>query len=371
MTPDSLSPPRRFVGRANELEAMAAHLLGESTEGADGQVLVHGAAGAGKTALVAEFAQRHMAEFPGGIHYLPSLADLDTPEEARHAAEITSDHFEPRSPALVVVEEISDANPVAASEFVQELRRRRPRARIVFTSQMALEMPNGWLSLALGGLSDSEMWTLLQERGLGTGELSVLLAQAKGNPLLATTIAELASRGEGLEQLLARLEPTTYSGLLGPDGRPLNPGEQPPESVGVQLRSANADLLARIRQDPDHVYSLSSREFEEFVAALYEKHGFEVELTPASRDGGVDLYAVRYEPYGKVLTVVECKQNSPHRPVGVEMVRSLHGAVEDKGASVGVLATTSSFTAGAKALQQRHRFRLALQDWFDLQDMLD
>jgi hypothetical protein len=100
------------------------------------------------------------------------------------------------------------------------------------------------------------------ERGLGTGELGVLLAQARGNPLLASMIAELASRGEGLEQLLARLEPTTYSGLLGPDGRPLNPGEQPPESVGVQLRSANADLLARIRQDPDHVYSLSSREFE-------------------------------------------------------------------------------------------------------------
>ena len=350
---------------------MAAHLLGEPTEGASGQVLVHGAAGAGKTALVAEFAQRHMTEFPGGIHYLPSFAELNTPEEARRAAEITSDHFEPRSPALVVVEEVSNANPIAASAFVRELRRRRPHTRIVFTSQMALEMPNGWLSLALGGLSDPEMQTLLQGQGLEAGELGVLLSQARGNPLLATTIAELASRGEGLEHLLARLEPTTFPGVLGPDGRPLDPGEQPPESVGVRLRSASTDLLVRIKQDPGHVYSLSSREFEEFVAALYEKHGFEVELTPASRDGGVDLYAVRYEPFGKVLTVVECKQNAPHRPVGVEMVRTLHGAVEDKGASVGVLATTSSFTAGAKALQQRHSFRLALQDWFDLQDMLD
>ncbi len=103
---------------------------------------------------------------------------------------------------------------------------------------------------------------------------------------------------------------------------------------------------------------------------LYEKHGFEVELTPPSGDGGLDLYAVRYESYGKVLTIVECKRNAPDRPVGVELVRSLYGAVEDKGASIGVLATSSSFTAGAKSLQEKHKFRLALQDWFRLQDML-
>jgi restriction system protein len=369
MPPDRLLPPRNFAGRVSELDLLASNLLASPAADATGQVFLHGPTGVGKTALAAEFAHRHMADFRG-VHYLPSLTELDTPEDAARAAEITADHFEPQSRALIVVEDVSDADPIGTSVFVQTLRDMRSRARFILTSRMALVMPNRWLDIALGGLPDAEMTALLGEQDLGAADIHALLSRAGGNPLLAMTIADLARRGEGLEQLLARLDPATYPGILGPDGRPLGPEGQPPEPVEVALRAMSAELLESIKQDPNRVHALSSRGFEEFVAALYEKHGFEVELTPASRDGGFDLYAVRYEPFGKVVTIVECKRNAPHRPVGVELVRSLYGAVEDKGASVGVLATTSSFTSGAKALQERHGFRLALQDWFDLQDML-
>lgn len=57
--------------------------------------------------------------------------------------------------------------------------------------------------------------------------------------------------------------------------------------------------------------------------------------------------------------------------LGVEMVRSLRGAIDDHGASVGVLATTSSFTAGQKRFSSATAFGWRCQDWFDLQDMLD
>ena len=362
-----LPAPANFVGRERELDLLTSHLTKET----GGLALVHGPVGVGKTALVEAFAQRHLAHFSGGVQYLPSAGNaLSSAAEAEHAAGIMIDHVAPQRPGLVVVEEVASADPGGAAAFVATIRQSRPGLGIVFTSQLELFMPGDWLDLPLQGLPDHEIERLLHEFDLREGDLPLLLSRVHGNPLLASTIAGLARRGEGLEQVLARLSPVTYSGLLGPDGRPLDPEGAPTAAIGNQIRAVRVDLISRIEQDPDQVYAMSSREFEELVAAIYEKHGFDVELTPASNDGGVDLYAVRYEPYGKVLTVVECKRNAAHRPVGVEIVRSLHGAVDDKGASVGVLATTSSFTAGAQEFQQRHAFRLALQDWFDLQDML-
>jgi restriction system protein len=363
--------PSGFIGREEELQQLTAHLLGES--GPDGERLafVHGPSGVGKTALLQEFAGRHLAEFDGGIQYLPSFdAEFEAIEDVEEAASVMAEHLDPRGRGLFVIEEVTEADPIKAGVFVRILLRKRPGARIVLTSQLPLVLPKRWLNLQLQGLPDPELEALLDEHHLREDDLRRLLSRVAGNPLLASTIAGLARQGQGVEELLARLDPATYSGLLGPDGRPLDPTAPPPESMGIRLQAIAGDLVDRIERDPNQVYGLSPREFEELVAAIYEKHGFEVELTPSSNDGGVDLYAVRYEPFGKVLTVVECKRNSPRRPVGVEIVRSLHGAVEDKGANVGVLATTSSFTAGARAFQQRHDFRLALQDWFSLQDML-
>lgn len=232
-------------------------------------------------------------------------------------------------------------------------------------------MPGDWLDVEVGGLAEPDIATLLRGQvDLGDDDLWSLASRMQGSPLLASAIAQMATRGDGLDELLGRLEPAAYSGLLGSDGRPLSPHSQPAELVEVQFRAVNADLLARIGARPELMHELTPQQFEEFVAELYERHGFKVELTPASRDGGVDLYAVRYESFGSYLTVVDCKRYAPHRPVQVKLVRELYGVVQDKGASVGVLATTSSFTAGAKELQERHRYRLALQDWFDLQDML-
>ncbi|HKO37456.1 MAG TPA: restriction endonuclease [Solirubrobacterales bacterium] len=360
-------PPIKFVGRAEELEVLASTLLGEQ---GTGKVFAYGPPGVGKTALVTEFTYSHLTAFPGGVHHFPSAAMLDQPEEAIRTAEITADHFEPESDALIVVEEVTSSDPIGVAAFVGTLQNRRPGTKFIFTSRLQLLLPPDWVTVQLEGLPPDDLTILLSDQGVAEAELGMLLAHCQGNPLLAMTIANLARQGEGVEQLLSRLGPTSYPGLLGPDGRPLDPHSRSLESVGRGVRAVSEDLMARVKQDPDQVHSLTSRQFEEFVAALYEKHGFEVELTPATGDGGVDLYAVRYMPFGKMLTVVECKRNAPHRRVGVELVRSLHGALEDKGASIGVLATTSSFTSGAKAYQDRHAFRLRLQDWFALQDMM-
>lgn len=371
MTEPTPNEPSMLVGRVRELDTLARHLL-PGTEAKSFGALVHGQFGVGKTALVQEFVRRYGDLFPAGVQYSPTLpSKLGESEEVEEEAAILAGNLRPQGCGLVVLEDIERSSPPHIDAVTRKVRQRRPQTRFILTSRQRLPMPGDWLDVEIDSLTDPDIAALLRGQvDLGDDDLQSLASRMQGSPLLASVIAQMSARGEGLDELLGRLEPATYSGLRGPNGRPLSPDSQPAELVKVQFRAVNAELLARIGAQPELMRELTSRQFEEFVAELYERHGFKVELTPASRDGGVDLYAVRYEAFGSYLTVVDCKRYAPHRPVQVKLVRELYGAVQDKGASAGVLATTSSFTTGAKALQERHRYRLALQDWFDLQDML-
>ncbi len=72
--------------------------------------------------------------------------------------------------------------------------------------------------------------------------------------------------------------------------------------------------------------------------------GYEVSVTPQSRDGGKDLYAAMKSSLGSFLYVVECKLFAPNRPVGVQIVRNLYGMVEAERATAGIVVSTSSFS---------------------------
>jgi restriction system protein len=96
----------------------------------------------------------------------------------------------------------------------------------------------------------------------------------------------------------------------------------------------------------------------------------EVELTPATRDGGKDILAYMDTPVGKLLSLVETKQHNKNRPVGVSLVRSLYGTVVDHQASSGMLVTTSRFAKPAKQFQEKHRYQLELKDYGDVVNWL-
>jgi restriction system protein len=129
-----------------------------------------------------------------------------------------------------------------------------------------------------------------------------------------------------------------------------------------------ADEIAQVlRHSVDH---LSPRRFEELVTEMYRRAGFEVELTPASGDGGVDVYAVRRHDLGSTPTVVQAKRYKPGLKVEASVVRELYGTVNLQDASAGVLITTSTFQPGAEALAAQHRYRLSLRNYASLQQML-
>jgi restriction system protein len=157
--------------------------------------------------------------------------------------------------------------------------------------------------------------------------------------------------------------------ILGPDGRPLQEAGGL-RKVELSVREVNDALIAELAARPESIRQLSPRKFEELVAELYSRSGFTVELTQASWDGGVDIYAHQRAPFGSFLTVIDCKRYREDRPIGVGLVRSLHGVVMDTKASAGVIATTSYFTKGAKDFQQKWENRIGLQDFASLKRML-
>jgi molybdopterin converting factor small subunit len=140
--------------------------------------------------------------------------------------------------------------------------------------------------------------------------------------------------------------------------------------IEVHVQAIADELIRWLSRRPELLYQLRPRQLEELMAELYEREGFEVELTPETHDGGVDLFLVKHTPFGRLLTLVDTKRHAPDRPVGVGVVRQLFGVVEAKRASAGVVTTTSFFSASARRFQEEVPFRLGLQDFLDVHKML-
>lgn len=132
--------------------------------------------------------------------------------------------------------------------------------------------------------------------------------------------------------------------------------------VRIDLGLINAELIRHLASHPEQMRSLRPRAFEELVAELFRSAGYDVLLTPKTRDGGLDFRAYRKEPFGTVLTLVECKRYR-EKKVGVGIVRGLYGVLGRENAPYGVVVTTSFFTRDAIAEHRQIRTRMSLADY--------
>jgi CheY-like chemotaxis protein len=128
-----------------------------------------------------------------------------------------------------------------------------------------------------------------------------------------------------------------------------------------------SNILDSIVRNPMDLLSMSPRQFEEFVAGIWEGFGYQVELTARTRDQGRDVIAIR-NAEARLRFLIECKRYSPDNKVGIGIVRSLYGVVRDENATKGILATTSTFTKDAKKFIDRHIWEL---EGYDFQNILN
>lgn len=89
--------------------------------------------------------------------------------------------------------------------------------------------------------------------------------------------------------------------------------------------------------------------FESFCADLFYHLGYQVQTTPASRDGGFDL---KLEKNG-LTYLVECKCYSLNHHVGRPAIQKLYGANSLQHADIMVMVTTSDFTSDAIEFSQQ------------------
>ena len=140
--------------------------------------------------------------------------------------------------------------------------------------------------------------------------------------------------------------------------------------VRIDLEDVNDDLIEYLATHPERMRDMHPRKFEVLVAELFKSKGYDVTLTPQTRDGGVDIYALRRDELGTVLVLIECKRYAVHQKVGVEIVRGLYGVVGQKHATKGLVATTSYFSSDAKEFHKDVQYHLELTDYDKLCAML-
>jgi len=96
------------------------------------------------------------------------------------------------------------------------------------------------------------------------------------------------------------------------------------------------------------VQGLGDYEFEQFVAELWGRIGWETEVTQASADAGIDVIATKEKPYPQ-KKVIQAKRYSDNTTVGakdIQQYASLQHQVE--GADSVIVVTTSRFTGPAE-----------------------
>lgn len=130
------------------------------------------------------------------------------------------------------------------------------------------------------------------------------------------------------------------------------------------------EILQNIQEQPEQLFDLTPRQFEEVIAELLANFGWDVSLTRPTKDGGYDILAVNRDSSGLETTwIVECKKYRPGNKVGVEIVRSLSGVKAHLGVSNALLVTSSEFSKGSKQLADS-RYDLHLIEYFDLLNWL-
>lgn len=132
------------------------------------------------------------------------------------------------------------------------------------------------------------------------------------------------------------------------------------------LRVVDSEILRRLKAHPNELHELKPRQFEELVCDILVRHGWRIELTPASKDGGYDIVGISGSAGGVTSSwLIECKKYAQENKVGVAVVRALCGVKEEVKVANAMIVTTSTFTSGARSMGAS-RWDLSLRDHQDV-----
>ncbi len=116
-----------------------------------------------------------------------------------------------------------------------------------------------------------------------------------------------------------------------------------------------------------YLLALTPDQFEELLARIYRQTGYDVRVTPATRDQGIDVIAHKQDALNPECIAIQCKN---HRaPIGRPDAQRFLGAVTDPKYSQAILVATAGFTHDCEEFA-RKQGRLKLVDGQHLCDLM-
>lgn len=131
-------------------------------------------------------------------------------------------------------------------------------------------------------------------------------------------------------------------------------------------------VLQKIQRKLITLDDLGWREFEKLIARMLESDGYNIELMQGSKDGGVDVVAIKdLGDVGLFKSIWQAKKHRLDRKVGLSLVRELADTRLEHGASKAIIVTTSYLTSGALDRVERDRYLLGKVDRTDLDKWIE
>ncbi|MBN8649779.1 MAG: restriction endonuclease [Cytophagales bacterium] len=128
-----------------------------------------------------------------------------------------------------------------------------------------------------------------------------------------------------------------------------------------QLDYFDSTVYELLIKNPELLKTLDWRIFEEMLADILKTFGYTIELTRKTKDGGIDVIAIKADnDFGQNKYILQAKRYA--HSVQVSPVRELLYLHGEQRATKSCLATTSTFTKGAWELADKHRWTLELKD---------
>ncbi len=141
----------------------------------------------------------------------------------------------------------------------------------------------------------------------------------------------------------------------------------PSTQIFLAEHSPSLSILSKLHKNLLTLGDLNWREFEILISELLASDGYEIELMRGTKDGGVDVVAVKdMGETGMFKALWQAKKNRTSRKVGISTIRELADVRNEHQASKGIIVTTSFLTRDALQRVERERYLLGKVDSDDL-----
>jgi restriction system protein len=100
------------------------------------------------------------------------------------------------------------------------------------------------------------------------------------------------------------------------------------------------------------------RNFERFCADFFQRIGYNVQLGPGSKDGGIDIRAFDTSNNQNPKLIIQCKRHSKDNKVKIDVVKAFYTDVSFENAEHGIIITTSYIESGGKKVSKARNYPL-------------